>query len=76
MRTQYQTIMSLDIAGFKRVLKAHVAVSSETFIVAYVTRSFSVYRCWPILIKLHKSVFECDIQVCCDIVVLWNTNYN
>ena len=26
-------------------------------------------RWGPIVIKLHKSIFECDIPVCCDIVV-------
>jgi len=37
------TVTSLHTASFvKRVLKAHVAVSREAFIVAYLTRSFSV----------------------------------
>ena len=37
------TVTSLDTGSFvKRVLKAHVAVSRETFIVAYLTCSFNV----------------------------------
>ena len=37
------TVTSLDTASFvKRVLKAHVAVSRETLIVAYLTCNFSV----------------------------------
>ena len=45
MRTWYQygTVTFLDTASFvKRVLKVHVAVSIETFIVAYLTCNFSV----------------------------------